>query len=49
MPHGCLPDPGSSRAAGEPRRRHGAGIQLVFLVVLLGAAWANFMTRDVSN
>jgi ABC-2 type transport system permease protein len=27
----------------------GAGIQLVFLVVLLGAAWANFMTRDVSN
>ena len=27
----------------------GIGIQLVFLVVLLGAAWANFMTRDVSN
>jgi len=27
----------------------GVGIQLVFLVVLLGAAWANFMTRDVSN
>jgi ABC-2 type transport system permease protein len=27
----------------------GAGIQLVFLVVLLGAAWANFMTRDISN
>lgn len=27
----------------------GAGIQLVFLVVLLGAAWANFMTRDVAN
>jgi ABC-2 type transport system permease protein len=27
----------------------GIGIQLVFLVVLLGAAWANFMTRDVSD
>ncbi|MFG1606939.1 ABC transporter permease [Actinoplanes sp. NPDC049265] len=27
----------------------GAGIQLVFLLVLLGAAWANFMTRDISN
>ena len=27
----------------------GAGLQLVFLVVLLGAAWANFMTRDVSH
>ena len=27
----------------------GIGIQLVFLVVLLGAAWANFMTRDVTN
>ena len=27
----------------------GAGIQVVFLVVLLGAAWANFMTRDVAN
>ena len=27
----------------------GVGIQLVFLVVLLGAAWANFMTRDVAN
>ncbi|MEV6632990.1 ABC transporter permease [Actinoplanes sp. NPDC051470] len=27
----------------------GAGIQLVFLVVLLGAAWANFMTRDISD
>ena len=27
----------------------GAGIQLVFLVVLLGAAWANFMTRDISS
>jgi len=27
----------------------GIGIQAVFLVVLLGAAWANFMTRDVSN
>jgi ABC-2 type transport system permease protein len=27
----------------------GAGIQLVYLVVLLGAAWANFMTRDVAN
>lgn len=27
----------------------GAGIQLVFLVVLLGAAWANFMTRDIST
>jgi ABC-2 type transport system permease protein len=26
----------------------GIGIQLVFLVVLLGAAWANFMTRDVA-
>jgi ABC-2 type transport system permease protein len=27
----------------------GAGIQLVYLVVLLGAAWANFMTRDVTT
>ena len=27
----------------------GAGIQLVYLVVLLGAAWANFMTKDVAN
>jgi ABC-2 type transport system permease protein len=27
----------------------GIGIQLVFLVVLLGAAWANFMTRDITN
>jgi ABC-2 type transport system permease protein len=27
----------------------GIGIQLVFLVVLLGAAWANFMTRDISD
>jgi len=27
----------------------GIGIQLVFLVVLLGAAWANFMTRDVAD
>jgi ABC-2 type transport system permease protein len=27
----------------------GVGIQLVYLVVLLGAAWANFMTRDVTN
>jgi ABC-2 type transport system permease protein len=27
----------------------GIGIQLVFLIVLLGAAWANFMTRDVTN
>jgi ABC-2 type transport system permease protein len=27
----------------------GIGIQVVFLVVLLGAAWANFMTRDVTN
>ena len=27
----------------------GAGIQLVFLVVLLGAAWANFMTRDITS
>ena len=27
----------------------GIGIQLVFLVVLLGAAWANFMTRDVTD
>jgi ABC-2 type transport system permease protein len=27
----------------------GIGIQVVFLVVLLGAAWANFMTRDVAN
>jgi ABC-2 type transport system permease protein len=27
----------------------GAGIQLVYLVVLLGAAWANFMTRDVTS
>jgi ABC-2 type transport system permease protein len=26
----------------------GIGIQLVFLVVLLGAAWANFMTRDIA-
>ena len=27
----------------------GAGLQLVYLAVLLGAAWANFMTRDVAN
>ena len=27
----------------------GTGIQAVFLVVLLGAAWANFMTRDITN
>ena len=27
----------------------GAGIQLVYLAVLLAAAWANFMTRDVAN
>jgi len=27
----------------------GAGIQLVYLVVLLGLAWANFLTRDVVN
>jgi ABC-2 type transport system permease protein len=27
----------------------GIGIQLVFLLVLLGAAWANFMTRDISD
>jgi ABC-2 type transport system permease protein len=27
----------------------GAGIQLVFLLVLLGAAWANFMTRDITS
>jgi ABC-2 type transport system permease protein len=27
----------------------GIGIQAVFLVVLLGAAWANFLTRDVVN
>jgi len=27
----------------------GAGIQAVYLVVLLGAAWANFMTRDITN
>ena len=27
----------------------GAGIQLVYLAVLLGAAWANFMTRDVTS
>nr|WP_296074756.1 ABC transporter permease [uncultured Actinoplanes sp.] len=27
----------------------GAGIQLVYLVVLLGAAWANFLTKDVAN
>ena len=27
----------------------GIGIQVVFLVVLLGAAWANFMTRDVAD
>lgn len=26
----------------------GAGIQLVYLVVLLGAAWANFLTKDVA-
>ncbi|MFI5889581.1 ABC transporter permease [Actinoplanes sp. NPDC051513] len=26
----------------------GAGIQLVYLVVLLGAAWANFLTKDIS-
>ncbi|GAA3958153.1 ABC transporter permease [Actinoplanes auranticolor] len=27
----------------------GAALQLVYLVVLLGAAWANFMTKDVTN
>jgi ABC-2 type transport system permease protein len=27
----------------------GAGIQLVYLLVLLGAAWANFLTKDVAN
>jgi ABC-2 type transport system permease protein len=27
----------------------GAGIQLVYLVVLLGAAWANFLTKDVAT
>jgi ABC-2 type transport system permease protein len=27
----------------------GAGIQLVYLVVLLGAAWANFLTKDVAG
>jgi ABC-2 type transport system permease protein len=27
----------------------GIGVQLVYLVVLLGAAWANFMTRDVTS
>jgi ABC-2 type transport system permease protein len=27
----------------------GIGIQLVYLVVLLGAAWANFMTKDVTS
>jgi ABC-2 type transport system permease protein len=27
----------------------GAGIQLVYLVVLLGAAWANFLTKDIAS
>ncbi|WP_433380178.1 ABC transporter permease [Actinoplanes sp. CA-142083] len=27
----------------------GAGIQLVYLAVLLGAAWANFLTKDIAN
>jgi ABC-2 type transport system permease protein len=27
----------------------GAGIQLVYLLVLLGAAWANFITKDIAN
>jgi ABC-2 type transport system permease protein len=27
----------------------GAGLQLVYVVVLLGAAWANFKTRDVTS
>jgi ABC-2 type transport system permease protein len=27
----------------------GIGIQLVFLLVLLGGAWANFMTKDISS
>lgn len=27
----------------------GAGLQLVYVLVLLGAAWANFMTRDVTS
>jgi ABC-2 type transport system permease protein len=27
----------------------GIGIQLVYLVVLLGAAWANFMTKDITS
>jgi ABC-2 type transport system permease protein len=27
----------------------GVGVQAVYLVVLLGAAWANFMTRDVTS
>jgi ABC-2 type transport system permease protein len=27
----------------------GAGIQLVYLAVLLGAGWANFMTKDITS
>ena len=27
----------------------GVGIQLVYVAVLLGAAWANFMTRDITS
>ena len=27
----------------------GISIQLVYLVVLLGAAWANFMTKDITS
>jgi ABC-2 type transport system permease protein len=27
----------------------GVGVQLLYVVVLLGAAWANFMTRDVTS
>jgi ABC-2 type transport system permease protein len=29
--------------------QRGAALQAVYLVVLLGAAWANFMTRDVTS
>jgi ABC-2 type transport system permease protein len=27
----------------------GLGIQLVYVVVFLGAAWANFATKDVTS
>jgi ABC-2 type transport system permease protein len=28
---------------------HGAGLQVIYVVVLLGAAWANFTTKDITS